>query len=96
MAVRPPKGSGKRFRARLKIVAAPAAKEAGGDDLRARALAAKEAEGYDSEEEDDLELPGKEGLEVVEWAELAKHDSKDDLWVAIDGVVYDLTGASLS
>ena len=35
------------------------------------------------------ELEGE--LRLVGWDEIMRHDTREDLWVAIDGVVYDMT-----
>ena len=30
-------------------------------------------------------------LELIGWEEIVQHDSRDDVWVVVDGVVYDMT-----
>ena len=33
----------------------------------------------------------RSGLQIISEAELAKHNTEDDLWVVVHGLVYDLT-----
>ena len=37
-------------------------------------------------------IPKGKEARVITWEELRKHTSEDDLWVAIDGKAYDLSG----
>ena len=30
-------------------------------------------------------------LELIGWEEIVQHASRDDIWVVVDGVVYDMT-----
>ena len=32
-----------------------------------------------------------EGLRSIPWSEIAQHSTLDDLWIVVDGVVYDMT-----
>ena len=33
----------------------------------------------------------EEELELISWTEIVKHSSRDDIWVVVDGTVYDMT-----
>jgi cytochrome b involved in lipid metabolism len=65
-----------------------------GQRKRGRSGNAEDAVGDECHEsmglQSELEAASSAGMQIA-WSELAKHNKKDDCWIAIDEIVYDVT-----